>query len=425
MSKIRGTTEQDRVIQRRRPWGAIIAAVVIGGGLLTAAALAVPSLMRWSSVDQSVEAARLRYAEVERGAFVRDVSVQGRIVAAVRPTLYAPAAGTVSFAVAAGDTVTAGQVLATVDSPELASSLRQEEASLAGQSTELERRRIEARKQQLAQRKTLDNARVELTAAEREMRRAELAFEGSAISELDFEKARDDLERARLEFEHAEAEAALLADSLAFEIETQAAAVQRQQLLVDELERQVAELAVRSPVNGMVGNLAVDPRAYAADNQPLLTVIDLTALQVEVEIPESYADALALAMPAEIRWGQADHVGLLAAISPEVIGNQVIGRIRFAGQPPAGIRQNQRVSARIVLEEKDDTLFVRRGPFFDAGAGRIAYRVHDGVAERTSIIAGSTSVERIEILDGLAEGDLIVISSTSTFENAERVLLNQ
>ena len=61
----------------------------------------------------------------------------------------------------------------------------------------------------------------------------------------------------------------------------------------------------------------------------------------------------------------------------------------------------------------------------DAGAGRIAYRVHDGVAERTSIIAGSTSVERIEILDGLAEGDLIVLSSTSSFDNAERVLLNQ
>ena len=424
MSKLRDTSGQDRPLEKRRGRrGLMIGGVLIA--VIGLAAAATPTLLRWNSVDRSVSAERLRYAVVERGPFVRDVSVQGRIVAAVSPTLYSPAPGTVDLDVQPGDTVVRDQVLATIDSPELANLLQQERATLTGQATELERRRIDARQQQLAQQKRVDDARVALTAAEREMRRAEQAFDVSAISELDFEKARDELERARLEHRHAEAEAELLADALAFEIETQAAAVERQRLSVTELERQVENLAVRSPVDGMVGNLATDQRAFVAANAPLLTVVDLSALEVEVEIPEAYADALALAMPAGIRWGQADHDGYLSAISPEVSGNQVVGRIRFAGEPPQGIRQNQRVSARIVLEEKDDALTVRRGPFFDAGAGRIAYLVRDGVAERRTIVPGSTSVERIEIMSGLAEGDRIVISSLSEFRQADRILLNQ
>ena len=290
--------------------------------------------------------------------------------------------------------------------------------------TELQRREIDARKQKLAQQKLVDNAQVELTAAEREMRRAADAFEKDAISAIDYEKAKDELERARLESKHAIAETELLADALAFEIETQASAVERQRLIVTDLERQVERLVVRSPVTGMVGNLAIAERAFVAANQPLLSVVDLTAFEVEVSIPESYADALALGMPAEVRWSNEDYAAQLSAISPEVSGNQVTGRIRFANSPPDGLRQNQRVSARIILENKDQTLFVRRGPFYDSGGGRIVYVVEDGVAEKRQIVTGATSIEKIEILDGLAEGDRIVLSSLDAFRDADRVLLN-
>ena len=106
----------------------LVTAAVIA--LLLLAWITVPVVQRWSQAQQSVSAERLRFAEVIRGDFVRDVTVQGRIVAAVSPTLFASQSGTITFAVDAGDTVTEGQVLATIDSPELQNQLLQERSRL-------------------------------------------------------------------------------------------------------------------------------------------------------------------------------------------------------------------------------------------------------------------------------------------------------
>jgi len=69
-------------------------------------------------------------------------------------------------------------------------------------------------------------------------------------------------------------------------------------------------------------------------------------------------------------------------------------------------------------------LMVERGSFVDSGAGRIAYLVHDGIAERKPIQVGATSLNAVEIVSGVKEGDRIVISGTDTFNGAERVVLN-
>ena len=69
-------------------------------------------------------------------------------------------------------------------------------------------------------------------------------------------------------------------------------------------------------------------------------------------------------------------------------------------------------------------LMVPRGPFVENEGGRFAYVVEGGVAERRPIRLGATSVTAVEILEGLKEGDKVVIAGTDTFENALRVSIN-
>ena len=128
-------------------------------------------------------------------------------------------------------------------------------------------------------------------------------------------------------------------------------------------------------------------------------------------------------MPAQISFGGLTLPGTVTAISPEVIDNQVSGRVRFDDSPPAGLRQNQRVSARVLLESRTGTLKVQRGPFVDSGNGRIAYLVEGDLARRTNIRTGAASTGEVEILAGLQEGQTIVISDLAQFEGAETVLL--
>ena len=372
----------------------------------------------------SVPFERVRTATVTRGDLVRDVSVQGRVVAAVRPTLYATAPGTISLQVEAGERVLAGQVLATVDSPELTNQLQQAEASLAQRKLDLERQRIESRQLALEKRKAADLAEVALIAARREKRRADVAKERGVIPDIDFEKAQDDLRNAELAYEHAKADADLYDERLSFELRASEFEVDQQALVVADLQRRVDDLSINSPVDGIVGDLLVDHKAAVGRDTPVMAVVDLSRFEIDVLVPEGYADDLAIGMSADIQSGGQRFEGELVAVSPEVVNNQVAARVRFVGDGPLGLRQNQRLTTRILLAEYADVVMVQRGQFLDTGGGRMAYVVsEDRVAERRQIRTGAYSLGAVEILAGLEPGETIVISNLDPFRGADTVLL--
>jgi HlyD family secretion protein len=422
--KIADTSAQDVTVQAKpsnRKWAFITSGLV---GFILVIWLVVPSLQRWAGSSISVPKDRLRLAIVARADLVRDVSVQGRVVAAISPSLFAPALGTITLLVEAGASVKEGQTLAILDSPELQNQLGQEQAAHDGLSVELDRQRIETKQKALDNRKNIDLTKVTLIAAERERRRAESGYEIEAISEIDFEKTKDDLETARLAHEHAVADAILDDERLVFELKTRELQVSRQSLLVQDLLRQVDELNMRSPVSGIVGNLMVDQKAAVSRNQVVMAVVDLTAFEIEAQVPESYADDLGLGMDAEVLVGNQKYPATLVSVSPEIIQNQVTTRIRFESAMPPGLRQNQRLTTRILMEEKNDVLTLQRGQFLDSGGGRVAYVLdEDNVAHRRSIEIGARSLAAVEIVNGLDKGDVVVISSIDQFRSADTVLV--
>jgi HlyD family secretion protein len=422
---IRDTSAQDRSIAptpvsrtRRYGW---IALAALGVVLLL---VALPTVGRWLGAERSIASERLRIAEVRRGTLVRDVSVQGRIVAAVSPTLYAPVAGTVTLKTQAGSSVKQGDLLAQIDSPELANELERERATLQELEVEVQRQRIASERQQLVSRRTADEAAVALSAAQREMERAEAAWAKHAIPQVEYLRAKDTLRTAEISAAHSRDDSGLEIRGVRFELQTREHQLARQRLVVKDLERRTEELAVRSPVNGVVGTVAVSDRAVVAPNSPLMIVVDLSQLEVELQVPETYADDLGLGMQAEIVYAGTTFPGVLSSISPEVVDGQVVARARFEGSLPAGLRQNQRVSTRVLMEEKPDVLMVQRGPFVDSGGGRFAYVVTDDIAHRRSIEVGASSMTDIEILGGLEPGERIVISGTDEFGDAERILIS-
>ena len=128
---IRDASSMDRPVDRgsglsrkARLWLVVIVAISILG------AVSFPSIRRWAQSETSIAISRVRIGTVTRGDLIRDVSVEGRIVAAFHPTLFSPASGIVRLLVKEGEVVTAGQELALVESPELESRLQQERSNL-------------------------------------------------------------------------------------------------------------------------------------------------------------------------------------------------------------------------------------------------------------------------------------------------------
>jgi len=381
----------------------------------------------------SISADLIRIGTVKRGDFIRDLSIQGRVVAAISPKLYSPAQGTITFLVEAGDSVLQSQILATIDSPELSNQLKQEQSILLRLQFELKRQKILSKKQVLVNQKSSDLAKVALVAADREKRRANQAYQSHSISQIDFEKAQDDLENAKVVHKHSVNVGKLNVESLEFEVQAKQLQVDRQALQVFELTRQEVELTLISPVNGIVGNLAVEQKNQVNKNQAIMSVVDLTEFELDVKIPESYADDLAIGMLAEVNLNGQTHQAILVTISPEIENNQVTGRVRFAKtdsqanvlSPPSGLRQNQRLTTRILMESKRDVLLVERGQFLQSANGNMAYVVQDGLATRTAIKIGARSLSVVEVLSGLREGQQIIISRTDQISDANTVLISQ
>ena len=422
---IRDTSAQDRPItptgSHRRRW-------LMGGvGLLAVAGVgfAGPRLLQAFGGGASVSLARLTLSEVQVGPMTRDVAGEGKVVAAVSPTLYAGNAATVSVQVQAGDKVRKGQVLLQLQSPELMARLGQERSNADALRSELLRAEADARQQRAQAQSNLETAQLARRTAQNDLARQEQAFKAGATASMQVDQARDALAKADIALKQARELLDLKDDATRFELQAKRQAHERQQLVVADLARQEDELKVRSPVEGQVGQLFVTDRMSVAKDAKLLTVVDLSALEVQMQVAESFARELQPGMPGEIRGPSQTWKGVLSSVSPEVVNNEVAARLRFDGAQPEQLRQNQRLSVRVLLDHRDQVLQVARGAFIEEGGGRFCYVVQGREAVRRPIRLGAQSLSQVEVLEGLKPGERVVINGGEHFKGAERITLAQ
>ncbi len=394
---------------------ALIGVLLIGG--------AVALFNAWRSSSQSVNASRIRTAVVTRGTLVRDASVNGKVVAAVSPTLFSTAVSTVNLKANAGDTVKKGDVLAELESPDLTDALKREQSNTEQLEAEVARQQIQAKKQKLNAKRDADQAEIERVSAKRAFERVQAVGVG-IVSKVDYLKAEDALKSAEIRAKHADAATELESQNVDLELKTKLSQLQNQRLSYSNAKRRVEELKLRAPMDGFIGTLSVANRSVVPANTPIMTLVDLSQLEIELEIPETYVVDLGIGMKVEIDITGSKHIGILSAISPEVVKSQVLARVRFKDAQPARLRQNQRISARILIEEKPNVVMVQRGSFVEQGNGKSAYVMEGNIAVKREIRVGASSVAAVEILQGLREGDAVVVSGSEIFEKAERISIN-
>ncbi len=422
---IRDTSAQDQLIPPSAQRGRRL--LRSGLALAALALLGYGALQAWGPLNgNSVSMARLTVATVELGPLTRDIAAEGRVVAANSPTLYAGNAGTVSLSVQAGDQVKRGQVLLKIDSPELSARLAQERANADALQSEWLRAQADSRQQRALDQSQLDTASISHKAAENELARQTQAFKSGATAAAQVDQARDALAKAQVALKQARELIGLKDDAVKFELQAKRQAYERQALVVKDVERQLEALHLRAPVDGQVGQLFVLDQANVAKDAKLLSVVDLSALEVQIQVAESLARELQAQMSGEITGSGEQHwKGVLSSISPEVVNGEVAARLRFEGKQPEQLRQNQRLSVRMLLDHRDKVLTLARGSFVEEGGGHFAYVLQGQQAEKRAIRLGVQSLAKVEVLDGLKAGEQVVISGAENFKDAARVSLSR
>ncbi len=420
------TSGQDRVIastnnrkSRLLKIGLGVAVIFVAAVLLT---VTVPAVQRLNSSDSSVARDLLRFSTVRRGDLQRDIAVDGTIVASNSPAIYAPSSGVINLQVRSGERIARDQILAVINSPQLSNQLVQEQSSLEQSRLELERQQIETKNSLVDLQHAKELAQVNVELEQSKKKRADESIVNHIISQSEYELRIAELKKAEFEYQHAIQNLALQQENLEFELGAKQFEIDRQQYVVEDLNRQVSELELRSPIDGVVGNVNIRDRDTVAADVLLITLVDLTTLEIELAIPENYADDLQVGMFSEANFNGETKRGELISISPEVADGFVGGRMGFLDSV-IGLRQNQRVNVRIIIQDKPDVLKVRNGAFVESGGGRIAYVLDDNIATRRDITLGARSIAEVEVISGLQEGEEVIISSLDRFNDFETLLV--
>ncbi|ESP94313.1 efflux RND transporter periplasmic adaptor subunit [Pseudoalteromonas luteoviolacea] len=415
---IKGTQSQDEVIAPSKAKSKL--KYVVSAVFMTLfTVLSIPAISQWYSGIKTVSYEQLLTAKVIKQDLIRDASVSGRLVAANAPQVYSPEPGQVTLLVKPGDTVEKNTVIATLESPELSAQIEQQTSLLSQLKLDADRGTLADEEAQLDLERSLDEAVVRLNAAKREQQRSQESFDKQVISELDYARSQDTLLEAQLMHKHAQKRVSMAKKRLDFEAQTRDLSVKRQTQILQELQRRKRALEVRAPVNGVVGSWLVQQKEQVADAQALMSIVDLSEYEAELQVPEFYADDLGIGLNVEITFSGQQYQGAISSVSPEIKQNQVAVRVKLASGNNVKLRQNQRVNGRIEFEKKSQVLQVKRGPFLTSFGGKQAFVIRDQVAQLMNIQVGASSVEYVELLSGVQEGDEVIISDYDAFSQSK------
>ena len=396
------------------------------GGVTILAAITV-GLSHLKPAAPSVSRATVWVDTVKRGPMLRQVRGLGTLVPEEIRWIPAATEGRVErILIKPGSLVTPDSVIVELSNPELENTASEADWQLKAAEADYTTLKVRLQSQLLDQKASF--ATVEANARQAKLQAAadeELATHGlisdlalklskSRADELD---TRQDLDRQRLE---------IAAESTEAELASQTARLEQLRAQAALRRNQVRQLRVRAGIEGVLQQLPVEVGQRIAPGATLAKVTVPGRLKAELKIAETQAKDILIGQPAAIDTRNGVVKGSVSRIDPAVQGGTVTVDVALTGTLPKGARPDLSVEGTIELERLNEVLYVGR-PAFGQEQGVVGlFRLADEgkSAVRIQVKLGRSSVNTVEILEGLDAGDQVILSDTSAWDAFDRLRLN-
>lgn len=411
----------DIPIQRkpRRHWPLF---AVIGVALV----LGTLGLLRLQPAGPTVERATLLVDTVKRGEMRRDVRGNGTLVPEDLRIVSALTAGRIERIVARpGTKVDAGSVLLEMSNPDVQLEALDAERQLTLAEAELATQRASLETQRLAVVSALAAARTELREAERQVRVAERLSADGLSSGMDVERARDRAAEAQERHESEKRRLAVVEDATRAQLALRRSEVDRMRSIAAFQRARVASMQVRAGQRGVVQSLPLQPGQWVNPGQELARVAGQDRLKAVLQVPESQARDLALGLRARVDTRDGVIEGHVVRVDPAVQGGTVAVDVALEGALPRAARPDLSVDGTIEIDRIANALFVGRPAEASTESATSLFVLEPGgrVAVRRPVRLGRGAADAVEILEGLEEGDRVILSEMSQWNSHQRLTL--
>lgn len=400
---------------------------LLGAGALVVAGLGAGTLAvsRLEPASPAVDRNTLWTDTVRRGLMVRQVRGPGSLVPEDIRWIPATTSGRVErILVRPGTTVMDSTVILELSNLSLQQELADARLRLRASEASLVSLRVQMENESLAQEATTAGIEADYRKAALQAAANQQLADKQLLSSMTLQQSKMDAEQLSARLAIAQRQLASRSPAAAARIDAQEAEVEQARAVLALKQRQVAELTVRAGVPGVLQVVPIEVGQQVAPGTNLARVSNPARLKAELRIGESQAKDVVLGQPASIDTHNGVVAGAVSRIDPSVQNGTVTVDVALLGELPPGARPDLTIDGTIELERLPDVLFVSR-PAFGQEKGSVGlFRVRaDGEAERVPVSLGRTSVDTVEILSGLAAGDVVVLSDMSAWDAVERVRL--
>lgn len=395
---------------RRRWTWAVVAAVALVALGVWGWQLSTPGVAQVARSD-------VWLGTVSRGPFVVQVQASGKLVPAESRWVAAPAAGIVEQKfVEPGQTVARGAPLLKLSNPQVANAAQSALADYAAAQADLLAKQQSQDSAVLAERSSIEGMKVQVETAAMHLKAdATLAADGIVPRfKYEDEKLKFQLLQQQLAFENERL--ASLQSGNASLMAAERERVHQLKALADLRQQELAQLTVRAPVAGQLEQLNAEVGQEVQQGKNLARVTNPDALMAQVQVSQYDAASVRPGMPVVIDPRQQPTEGRVLRVDPKVSDGLVTVDVRLLRQPPDG-RVDQSVDAAIRVARLPEALSVPRPANVHADSSAEVYVLAPGASRalRTKVRFGLGSVDRIQVLSGVAQGARIVLSDTSAY----------
>ncbi len=395
----------------------IVVGLVAVGGItvgLTKLKPAAPTLDRSTAVIDTVK----------RGQMLRQVRGIGTLVPQLTRWVPAPAEGRLEkILVEPGVEVSTGTVIFELTNPQMEQQAIDADFQMKAAQADLENLRVRLESDGMTQQSAIASINAEYSQAKMQLETDEILGKQGLVPMILLKVARvrvqDLADRLRVEQQRL----AISGKATAAQMNAQQSRIQQLRALADLKKSQVDALKVRAGTNGVLQQVLVQVGQQVTPGFNMARVADPASLKAELRIAETQIKDVKLGQPVEVDTRNGIIQARVSRIDPAAREGTFVVDAELIGPLPASARPDLSVDGTIELERLENVLHVGR-PAFGQGqqtVGMFKLSPDGQEANRTQVALGVSSVSTIEIVSGLREGDQVILSDTSAWDDYNQI----
>ena len=399
--------------------------IYVALGILAIGAVSI-GVSRLRPAAPGVERATVWVDTVKRGPMVRQVRGSGILVPENIRWIPATTSGRVEkLVLRPGAQVTPSTVILEMSNPDLQQQVMDAQLAFRSAEAALENRRASLQSDLLAQESALATAESNYSQAKLTLSANEELFKSGLISALQLKQFQGTEAEMKNRLNISQKQLEIARAGMKSQLAPQESDVNQRKAAYELRLRQLDDLKVKAGITGVLQVLPVEVGQQVAAGANVARVADPTVLKAELRIAETQTKDIKIGQVAEVDTRNGVVAGKVSRIDPASANGTVGVDVTLEGALPPGARPDLSVDGTVRLEKLDDVIFVGRPAMGQEESTITLFKLSaDGEAHRVKVVLGRSSVNQIEIREGLQPGDQVILSDMSSYDQFDRVRLN-